>query len=241
MDAYSAFGLLAERLDSPTLISGRRCFQADAEANVARSVASALRLEKDHRLLEIGCGVGVLLTPLSEYVAEAVGIDHPACLEKYRAFGVPANVRLAPGRWPEDRPDGLFDRILIYSVLQYLSGADGARSFVRAAIDSLRPGGLLLVGDIPNASARQRFLSTDYGRSFAAEWAAQNADAQEGHETCDSIFSQVDSAPVFLDDDFILGLLADTRRDGFESYLLLQPTDLPFSHTREDLLISKRD
>jgi cyclopropane fatty-acyl-phospholipid synthase-like methyltransferase len=241
MDGYNAYGLAAKRLDSPTLISGRRCFQADAEANIVKDVISKLRIEKAHRLLEIGCGVGVLLTPLSKQVAEGVGIDHPACLDKYRALGVPANVTLVAGQWPRVELDGLFDRVLIYSVLHYMPGPEEARAFILAAIDSLRPGGRLLIGDIPNRDSRERFMSTDDGKRCHAEWVERNARTKANHIESDSILSQIDNHSGFLNDSFILALLADMRRDGLEAYVLPQLLGLPFCYTREDVLIWKRD
>jgi hypothetical protein len=42
-----------------------------------------------------------------------------------------------------------------------------------------------------------------------------------------------------IDDSVILGLLARTRAQGFDAYLLPQPPDLRFANRREDVLIRR--
>lgn len=116
MNVFEAFGRAAEVLRSPSIIAGRHRFKDEDELYVQKcnveDVVSKLLPSSSSRLLDIGCGVGFLLTPLSRYVAEAVGIDHPSCLAKYRELGVPANVRLIAGQWPDTKVEGTFDRIL---------------------------------------------------------------------------------------------------------------------------------
>ena len=75
IDAYEAYGQAARNLTTPTLIAGRNRFQAEEEKNIVRDVAEKLRLCPAHRLLEVGCNIGILLTPLSPHVAEAVDQD----------------------------------------------------------------------------------------------------------------------------------------------------------------------
>lgn len=141
MDHFEAYGLLAERLDSPTLIAGRHLFQAEAEDKIVDDIVIKLKLEDQHSLLDIGCGVGVLLTPLAKHVKRAVGVDHSAMTERYQQMGVPENVQLAAGGWPELEMSGQFDRILVYSVLHYLRGEMAAKFFIEACLSCLAPGG----------------------------------------------------------------------------------------------------
>jgi SAM-dependent methyltransferase len=241
IDAYEAYGQAARDLTTPTLIAGRNRFQAAEEENIVRDVAEKLRLCPSHRLLEVGCNIGILLTPLSRHVAEAVGVDHPSCIAKYVENGVPANVCLVAGRWPDTRPPGLFDRILVYSVLHYLHGADDARRFIDACLETLQLGGRLLLGDIPNEDARRRFIASDTGRRFHAAYVERKAAHRDAESDCsEAIFTRVTPRTPFLTDDFVREIVAGARGRGFESYLLPQPVDLPFSHTREDILIVRR-
>lgn len=242
MDYFDAYGEAARRLSKPTLISGRNSFQVEQEKHIVNDVFAKLLPSPSDRLLEIGCGVGVLLTPLAKLVKEAVGIDHPACIEKYVALGKPSNVRLIAGRWPEAGVDGQFDRILVYSVLHILPDADTARSFIRACLDALAPGGRLMLGDIPNEDSIRRFKNSEFGKKFHAEYLKRTASLQEDEKTSRQrdIFANVDRHTPHLTDDFMLDLLTVTRKNGCESYIVPQPQELQFAYTREDILICKR-
>ena len=239
--AYDAFGQLARRMSSPVSFTGRPSFQAAEMPDVIADVQQKLVPERSNRLLEIGCNVGILLTPLASLVAEAVGIDHPQLLDQYRTMGVPENVTLLAGQWPEVKPEGQFDRILVYSVIQYVLDARSAIAFLDACLASLRPGGRLLLGDLPNRDAKARFLSSPAGQSFNASWNDRKALSSPEDEIIVSSFESLTIDPIAcFDDEFLLRLLRDTRQKGFESYLLPQPAVLPFGNTREDVLIIKR-
>ena len=60
-----------------TEIAGRYDIQAEAERAIPPDVAGKLALDPDDTLLELGCGAGNLLLPLSSMVRTATGIDHP--------------------------------------------------------------------------------------------------------------------------------------------------------------------
>jgi predicted TPR repeat methyltransferase len=74
MDFFDAYGVAASKLNSPILISGRGLFNDNVDSIVA-DVARKLEINSENIILEIGCGVGLLLTPLSRQVARAVGVD----------------------------------------------------------------------------------------------------------------------------------------------------------------------
>lgn len=241
MDAYEAFGRAAELLTTPTIIAGRHSFHAESQVRIVDDIVAKLRPLGSNRLLEIGCGVGILLTPLARHVGEAVGIDHPSCIAKYKELGVPPNLRLIAGQWPETKAAGAFDRILVYSVLHYLPDSETARLFINECVTALSPGGGLMLGDIPNQDSGRRFSTSDFGKRFAVEWAELKSELSDEHAGRDRIFSQVEKHPSYLTDEFVLQLLADTRRQGLESYVLPQPQTLPFCYSREDVLIWKHD
>jgi 2-polyprenyl-3-methyl-5-hydroxy-6-metoxy-1,4-benzoquinol methylase len=245
MKAIDVYGLAAEQLSSATLISGRLACQAESEQHISADVIAKMGLNGTGTLLEIGCGVGTLLTPLARCVSKAIGIDHPSCIAKYRELGVAPNVSLFSGEWPCATVPVPVDWLLCYSVLHCLRDAQAAMHFIRACLEALRPGGTLLIGDLPNVDKRQRFLASAFGKRFHADWMAQTADQSRVlHRDAmarEEIFAQLDrSAPPFISDAFVLRVLTEARNEGHESYLLSQPTQLPFSFTREDVIIRKR-
>ncbi len=238
---YEAFGRAAEQLDTPALVVGRHSFHAVSEPLIVQDVVKKLSPQSSDRLLEIGCGLGAIMTPLAAHVAQATGIDHPSCIRRYREAGVPENVELIPGEWPATKADGTFDRILVYSVLHYLPDAEAAREFIDACLSVLDPSGGLMLGDIPNRDRQRRFSASEFGKRFDADWTERKATLSPEHSARDQIFAETERHPPFLGDDFIVKLLADTRRDGMESHVVGQPEGLPMCYSREDVLIWKHD
>ena len=72
-----------------TEMAGRHAFQQQEETNIPGDVARKLDLQPEDDLLEIGCGTGNVLIPLSAMVRTATGIDHADPLAVFRG-------RLAP-------------------------------------------------------------------------------------------------------------------------------------------------
>lgn len=238
--AYDIYGELSGRVTSLTVAAGRYSFQGEAITAIVEDVLKKLQPSRSDRLLEVGCNVGLLLTPISGHVAEATGLDHPTCIRRYRELGVPANVRLEAGAWPERQPEGTFDRILVYDVLQYQQDPSRTRAFVDACLERLRPGGRLLLGDIPNVDRKARFLSSERGRRFHEEWSAQKDRLTDEDRLHYELGGRITvPPPTFINDEFVLDLLLAVRKGGADGFVLPQPAALPYSFTREDVLVCK--
>ena len=85
------------------------------------------------RLLEIGCGPGILASMIAPRCAEYVGVDLSTVavrLANERLGGMP-NARAVVGSLPNDLPDGSFDAIVVSDVLYYLTPAELDRSLDR--------------------------------------------------------------------------------------------------------------
>jgi len=182
------------------------------------------------RVLDIGPGCGELprrlIAGAEALEQELVLIDHKAMLDHLPPS--PA-VRRIEGRFPDDFGEaGQFDAILLYSVLQTVIIEANPFAFVDAAAALLRPGGALLIGDMPNFSKLRRFLASERG--------------QEHHKA----YMRTDEAPEIpafapavdrIDDGLVFGLLSRARMAGYDAYLLPQPLELPLANRREDMLI----
>jgi len=243
-DFFAAFGQAAEQNLPPVMVSGRHAFHDRAVPSIVEDVIAKLRPQPHGRLLEIGCGLGLILRPLAALVREAVGIDHPSLLHELARLEPPVNLTLVPGRFPEAKPAGNFDYIVVYSVLHYMTGADEARAFVDQCLELLAPGGRLLIGDIPNADAQRRFRVSTEAKQINEEYDEARKADQKTNSKAYAVKAQIEHnvvlPPSFLDDQFALGMLSELRVRGYESYLLPQPPGLPFNMTREDLLIHRR-
>jgi SAM-dependent methyltransferase len=241
LSPFDAYGEAARRVRDRTVATARYPFQAEGIQAIVPDVVAKLGVHREHRLLEIGFGTGSLITRLAEHAGSVTGIDHPDCVARV-AGEVPENVSLIAGKWPEVRPQGSFDRILVYSVLHYLEDRPSAEAFVEACVDALGDGGALMLGDLPNEDARRRFRQSAGGQEFEADWrrrVGQSEDENPEVAMLHEIFTRVPKADPFIDDAFVLDMLSRYRRRGFDAYVVPQGEQLPFCFTREDILIRR--
>jgi hypothetical protein len=186
-------------------------------------------------IVDIGCGANPLSDQLRTRCAARghtlILVDSPEVLAHHR----PEGVELWPGRFP-DLPEllqaraGACDAVLAYSVIQYTFVEGSVFGFVDAALTLLRPGGRLLVGDVPNASMRRRFLASEAGRAHHRAYAGGDEDPEV----------RWPALPVGEPDDaVVLALLARARDAGFHGWVLPQAAGLPMANRREDLLLAR--
>ena len=225
-------------MEDPTVIGGRYAIQRGAERLIVMDVAKKLNIGPDDRLLEIGCGPGNLLIPLSFMVQAAVGIDHPNVCRFLNARFTDPKIQTIECNFLDYEPvaDEAYDKVLTYSVLNTLSDQTEAIEFVDKAVGLVAPGGRLLLGDIANVDRKKRFLNSDAGKEFEVKWREKTVHFsaslwQPHYPKDDRLFQPTDR--------FVLSLMERYRARGFDTCLLAQPPDLPFGRTREDLLVRR--
>ncbi|WP_329619492.1 amino acid adenylation domain-containing protein [Streptomyces sp. NBC_01255] len=108
------------------------------------------------RVLEVGVGSGLILTPLVGQVDEYWGTDYSAsAIEGLRErlageadTAGKVTLRHQAADVTTGLPQGHFDTIVINSVVQYFPHEEYLRDVLAKLLDLLRPGGRLLVGDV---------------------------------------------------------------------------------------------
>lgn len=241
-DTFQKYGHLAKSNLSFVVKSGRYRVQEHAEPLLIQDIISKLELCPTDTLLEIGCGVGNLLIPLSFMVSFAKGIDHPEVVSNFNKRLSDPKIELVAADFFEYKPKSheAFTKILINSVLGAVSDESSVFDFIEKAANLLSPGGRLLVSDIANSDKKSRFVETKFGKEFLAHWLKEGGQvAQGGEEAIAANILSGDEKMFVATDKFILKVMEKYRRRGWECFSLPQAESLPFGNTREDILIVK--
>lgn len=119
---------------------------------------------KPRKILEIGCGVGLLLEKLAPRVEEYVGTDLSASAvaqlqEWVRGKDDYSNVRVLnrPASELEIFQSSYFDTVVVNSVVQYFSDVEYLMMVLRQAARLVRPGGNIFVGDVRHLGLLETF------------------------------------------------------------------------------------
>jgi hypothetical protein len=140
-------------------------------------------------------------------------------------------IRKLPGHFPDEisleEYVAAVDVVLVYSVLHYVFAEGALWPFLDRTLSLLANGGAMLLGDIPNASKRRRFFTSEAGIAFHRNFMG------------DDSFPDLGSAdePAKIDDAVVLEILQRARDKGFDAYVVPQSDDLPMANRREDILI----
>jgi hypothetical protein len=145
----------------------------------------------------------------------------------------PGVVKL-PGHFPDQceewygRYSRGIDGIIIYSVIHYVLPGYDLFGFFDRALNLLKEGGVLLIGDIPNVSKRRRFLASENGARFHKQYMKTTEDPKVHFNTLEF---------DLIDDAIVLALMLRARSAGFDAYVVPQPADLPYANRREDMIV----
>ena len=132
---------------------------------------------KPKRVLELGCGTGLVLFRVAPHCTEYWGSDlSKTALENLRqrvkksARQLPAVKLFArPADDFSEIPADHFDAVIINSVVEYLDSPEYLISVLQQAVNALAPGGFIYVGDVPNLELLALFHLSDQLAAMAPE------------------------------------------------------------------------
>jgi 2-polyprenyl-3-methyl-5-hydroxy-6-metoxy-1,4-benzoquinol methylase len=237
---YESFRQMAadETLSDNERIGFPDSYRAGSDAAILADIEGKLPAlaESGRTVVDIGPGCGGLSKLIRERCAEnghsLVFVDSAEMLAHHPEG--PGLTKVA-ARFP-DAPElnsshaGRVDAVIVYSVIQYAFRDVSLFEFVDAALALLAPGGRLLLGDVPNASMRRRFLASEAGRAHHREYSGRDEDPEVR-------FNAIDRGEI--DDAVVLALLLRARSGGFHAWLVPQDPALPMANRREDVLIHR--
>ncbi len=169
-DVYT---LRAQRFDDPLDIcefyAGEERFSDELLTEVSESVAGFLRLQPDDRVLEVGCGCGVLMSRLLERAREFVGVDmSEGVLEVAKTRLPTVQFHQAPATaLPFD--DNSFDKCYCHLAIHYFGDYAMVRQALREMGRVTKPGARLMIGQVPNAELESEYQALRRSRTFQRE------------------------------------------------------------------------
>ena len=229
-------GELALKTKNYTLNAGRYSFQKKSETKIYQDILKKLQLIETDTCLDIGCNVGANLIPLSKKVKHITGIDNLNIINILKSRLKNKNTSLISGNFLTYNFEKKYNKIILYSVLHALKNKNQAYLAINKALKLLKPKGKILIGDIPNISLKKRFSNSKFGKNFINKWNKKYKKTYED-DVAHKILAESMSCSPLIDDKFIIDLLKYLRKKDLNAYILPQTKDLPFSHTREDIVI----
>lgn len=215
-------------------------YRKDKERLIFDDILQKLNLGKDltkKTIIDIGAGCSDLAHFIIDYSEEQkhelLLIDHKEMLDQLPDKNF---IKKFYGYFPDDTAEivnnyqNKVDAIICYSIFHYVFYNTCCFKFLDVAVSLLKPGGKLLIADIPNISKRKRFFSTDTGIAYHQAFTNTKTLPEVKHLVTE---------PTQIDDGVIFGILQRYRNFGFETYLLPQDSMLPMANRREDILICK--
>ena len=125
--------------------SSDEMFRESGKKDLEVLILDGIDLDPAASALEIGCGVGRLLVPLSERIARVRGVDiSPVMVEKSRGYCAGrknVHVELTDGTL-RNVASGSLDFAFSFIVFQHIPGLVPIRAYVREVARCLRPGGV---------------------------------------------------------------------------------------------------
>jgi SAM-dependent methyltransferase len=126
-------------------------------------VASLIEEQRPRRILEIGCGSGLLLFRMALGCEHYTGADFSQAALDYIARHLPAELQervdllQRTARDFADLPAQSYDLVVLNSVVQYFPDIEYLAQVLEGAARLLRPGGSIVVGDVRSLTLLEAF------------------------------------------------------------------------------------
>jgi cyclopropane fatty-acyl-phospholipid synthase-like methyltransferase len=129
------------------------------------TVGQQLELQSDDTLLDLCCGNGLFTAAFSPHIAGVEAVDISPVLTGRLAARCLPNVRVSTSdmRDAQFAPQS-FSKVLWYAGIQYIDETDIV-AMVRRVRGWMKPGGILMIGDIPDRSKLWDYFNDDTRRA----------------------------------------------------------------------------
>ncbi len=164
----------ANPLDVCEFYSGDQHYSQEWFQETAARIGESLCLEPQDRVLEVGCGCAIIMKYLLPRAKEFVGVDLSAGVLDLARQSLPhVSFQLASAA---DLPfaDAAFDKCYCYQAFHYFDEFAVARQAVDEMRRVVRPGGRILIGQVPNVDFEAEYQQARRSRTFHREQRVQH-------------------------------------------------------------------
>jgi ubiquinone/menaquinone biosynthesis C-methylase UbiE len=222
-------------LDSNDHVANQRGGISDEDSEkIVCDVIQKLNAKPGEIILEIGCGIGIIGRRLSEMGISYIGMDIIFELIKRANFKRSSLMSFFQGD-AQKMPfsEASFDRVILYGVILYLP-PEIFEQILLEIKKILKPGGILLIGDVPNPRNVKKFLgryhaNKDVEKSFSKFKLA----AFLMKKKIQRIFNLPGGG--WYTPDQLMSIL---DQHSFNGEIIRQNQSLPFGHYRYDCIAS---
>ena len=159
-----------------------------SRAHIGKTIRDALAIAAGHRILEVGCGAGAVLSALHGCGAALSGTDYSAPHIEIGRRALPsADLRIAEAcSLPFE--DGVFDGVFSHGVFLYFRDLAYAAAALQEMLRVAAPSALHLILDIPDAATKRQCIAARreagaslhpahlyYPKAFFKEFAASHS------------------------------------------------------------------
>jgi len=169
---WVAFWEVRAGADNDFLATGRGLMDVPGYLHTVAEVVRILDLQQGEQLADIGCGAGLIALTLAPWLERIHAVDiSPALIERARKnLDGLNNVGLEVGSLSElSLADACVDKLLAYSVLQYLGDESNVNQALHEVARVLKPGGRALLAANPDSARRPAYEAVVRKRADQAE------------------------------------------------------------------------
>ena len=219
------------------ILSARYKFLTFKYKHIYKDICKKLSLNKSDDIFDIGTGDGKIINYLSKKCKSATTIDSEEVINKTnrnkKIIYLKGNIH-EEGKKIKKR----FDKILVYSVVQYFRNAKEVITFINLCLKLLKNEGMILIGDIPNKDMDLRYQNTKNYKKLSRIFDKKRKLYITKLEK--DFFSNNKVKTIQFSDKILFSLMKKFNTSKYESYILPQNDNLPYSVKRVDFLIRKR-
>ena len=207
---------------------------------ISLDISRKLRLTKKCNLLDVGTGDGQILKQLQKKVKKAVGLDHYKTINILRKKIKKIKFISGDNTDKKIKIKGKFDKILLYSVIHYFKNSEQLFEVFNRLLKLLKPGGMILIGDIPNKDIKSKIIKSKV-KEYKTAQRKWNEDISKitKKENSYLVSQKKDQSIIEINNKLFIKIFKFFEKKNCQVFFLDQNENLIFNFTRVDILIKK--